>query len=562
MTDGFLVTSEVLAAGSLAGLGVWAAWRPGQPVVWRELRFPPDLTREQVEALLTHVAVRRRPVTFVIDARAESIGFLLGAPKAVLASVTSALSGIAPEVRLDEPDGGAPLEPTVGARGVWSGRWPLLRTDGVELAVAGLLGSFTAVGRGEQVRLVVRLRQAGPVRRPDGDVSRLLQAKLAGPLLRAEVLVSVSAAPAERAHHLVQVVIASLRTLDGPAGRLRVRRLGGSRTQRSVNRSAGRWLTPTTVLSPAELVPIVGLPVASPRISGLAYGTAPRLMPSRRIPTGGRGRTFAHSDWPAARGRALVQPALGATTHSLVVGPSGVGKSTLVVGLALDDARQGRGLVLLDLKGDGAEDFLARLDTRRHDDVIVLDPASGLPMPGLRLFGSDEPELAADMLLGTFRGLFRDSWGVLSDQYLRLGLASLAHDPQSTLADLPVVFGNPGFRARLLAQISDPMLLGEWRAYEALSSAQQLEQLGSPLRKIGALIQRRTTRAVVAQSAPRFDLSRVLSQSKIVVVALSPGRLGEPVVQLLASLLIWGSTRRCWAARRCLSRSAACSAST
>jgi len=542
VTDPLVMTSELLAGAGLTGLGAWAWYRPDQPLVWRELRFPRDLEGEQVEALLTHVAVRRRPVVFVIEATSQRIRFLVGAPKTVLSSVASALSGIAPEVRLDALAAETPPAPSSGARAWWSGPWPLLRTDGVEMAVAGLLGALTAVGTNEQVRVVVRLLPAGPVARPAADADRALQTKLSGPLVRAEVLLAVTAEPAARAHHLGQAVIASLRTLDGPGSRLRLRRLSAAGTRRAMSRSArvASWrLAPTTLLSPAELVPIVSLPVASPRVAGVSYGTAPRLMPSARIPTNGHGRTFARSDWPAARGRRLVQPPSGATTHSLLVGPTGVGKSTLTVGLALDDARQGRGVLLLDLKGDSAEDFLARLAPARHDDVIVLEPASGLPVPGLRVFGSGEPELAADMLLGTFRGLFKDSWGVLSDQYLRLGLASLAHDRQSTLADLPVLFGNPAFRARLLRRVSDPMLLGEWRAYEALSPAQQVEQLASPLRKIGALVHRRTIRAVVGQSAPRFDLRRVLRERKIVVVALSPGRLGQPAVQLIASLLLW-----------------------
>lgn len=567
MTDP-LVTSEAMAGIGLAGLGVWAALRQDQPLVWRELHVPRDLERQQVEALVTHVAVRRRPVLFVIDATPGQIRFLVGAPQALLTSVASALAGIAPEVRLDPIELPA-VAATAGARAWWSGRPPVLRTDAVDITVAGLLGSLAAVGRGERVQLVVRLSRAAPIRVPAEKLSREAQAKLVGSLLCVEILVSVTAQPTARAHHLIQAVLSSLRTLDSAGSRLRVRRLKGPQTTRAITRSAQTsrlLLSRTTVLSPAELVPIIGLPVGSPRVTGVSYGTAPRLMPSDRIPAGGTGRTFARSDWPTAAERLLVQPPSGAASHALIVGPTGVGKSTLVVGLALDDARQGRGLLLLDLKGDSAHDFLELLEPRRHDDVIVLEPASGLPMPGLRVFGSAEPELAADLLLGTFRGLFKDSWGVLSDQYLRLGLATLAHDQQSTLADLPVLFGNPAFRARVLRGIADPILLGEWQGFEALSAAQQIEQLASPLRKVGTLIGRRTIRGCIAQASPRFDLRAVLASSKIVVVALPPGppgRAGGPVARqspdvgaLLGRARPSGPERAITPAVRCLPRRA------
>ena len=91
--------------------------------------------------------------------------------------------------------------------------------------------------------------------------------------------------------------------------------------------------------------------------------------------------------------------------------------------------RAGRGLVLIDGKGDTASDVLARVPDHRTDDVIVLDCASAGPLPGLQLFGAGDPELAADVVLGVLADLFRDSWGPLSERYLRAGLVAVAHDP-------------------------------------------------------------------------------------------------------------------------------------
>lgn len=542
MTDPLTNSADLVAGAGLAALGTWALHRPEAQLQWRELRVPGELRVEQVTALMAHVASGSGPVVLIVDARLQAIRFLVGAGKSVLAGLTAALSGIASDIRLDERGVDLPPEPALGARAWWTDRWPLLRTDAPEMAVAGLLGSLSSVRADEHVRLIIRLSPARRRPRPPEEPDRLLRSKLAGPLIRAEVLLSVAAQPTIRARQLAQAVIAALRTLDGSRGRLRVRRLRVAATRRALERTMGsrQWwgLTTSTLLSPAELVGVVGLPVGSPKVAGVSYGTAPVLMPAPRIPAGGPGRSFGVSDWQGATRRRLVQAPAAISCHTLLVGPSGVGKSTLLTNLALADVEQGKGLVFMDLKGDAATSLMARIRPDRIDDVVVLEPTNGLPVPGLRVFGNEAPELAADMLLGTFKGLFKDSFGVLSDHYLRLGFATLAHDPNASLADLPILYRSAGFRRRTLRRISDPLLLGEWQAYESLSPAQQVEQLSSPLRKIGALVGRPTVRAVVAQPASRFDLRRALEQRKIVVVSLPPGRLGASAT-LLSALVMW-----------------------
>ncbi|HNJ79657.1 MAG TPA: type IV secretory system conjugative DNA transfer family protein, partial [Marmoricola sp.] len=292
-------------------------------------------------------------------------------------------------------------------------------------------------------------------------------------------------------------------------------------------------------LSPGELAGVIGWPVGSPSLPNLELGTAPQLAADSSIPYEGEGRRVGTSTWPGKEDRQLVQPPEGALSHALVVGPTGSGKSTLMVEMAADDLREGRGLVLIDLKGDTAEDVLARVPEHRAGEVIVLDPAAGLAVPGLRVLGGTDPELAADQLLTTFKGIFTDSWGVRSDQYLRLGFVTLAHDPEATLADLGFLFSDASFRRRMTGNLEDPMLTAAWASYEAMKPAEQSQHLASPLRKVNEVIGRRVVRAVLAQTKPRFDMNQVLAKGQVVVVSLSPGRLGGPAATLIGALVIY-----------------------
>ena len=563
-----LVVESLVGAAVVGGAATWALGSGDHAPVPGEVSFPTDLTAVQVETLLGHIASLGRSVavTFTVEATAEGLRFALSAPYGPFHSVTAALRGIAPEVRIDETEPDRSVRFGHGVRLVWRGPWPLLRTDAPEHAVASLLGGLTGLRSGERLRLVVSARPAGRVRGPQprptsarnpGTLNRVgfgrppttneelraIRTKLAGPLLRVRIVIAAEAGSRGRADHLLGRVSTALRSRQSGRGHLVVRRLSPDRLRRAVDDVAhpsplsfGRA---GLVLSPSELVPLIGWPLQAPRLPGLSYGTAPRLLPSPRVPSGGPGRVFGLSDWPGLAGRRLVQPPQGATTHSLILGPTGVGKSTLVTGLALQQAQSGEGFVFLDLKGDAADELLGGLPPKRHDDVIVLDPSGGLPVPGLRTFGDGDPELTADLLLGTFRGLFESSFGVYSEHYLGLAFRTLAHDPQATLADVEPLLSNSAFRQRIVGSLSDPMLRSAWAAFDELSPAQRAEQLASPLRKIGALVGRRTIRAVVAQARPRFDLRHVLRRGQIVVVSLAPGRLGSEATRLLAALLLW-----------------------
>ena len=238
--------------------------------------------------------------------------------------------------------------------------------------------------------------------------------------------------------------------------------------------------------------------------------------------------------------RPLAQPVIGGLSHSICVGPTGVGKSALITNLVIQDLAAGRGALVVDGKGDLTEDILSRIPAGREDDVIVLDPGRGGALPGLRLFGrGGDPELTADLLVGIFSDLAGASWGPLSARWTRLGFATLAHDPTASLADFPFLFTREGFRRRLVARTDNLMLRSAWAAFEEMGPQEQAHQISAPLNKVEELIGRRVVRNVVGQSDPKLDMHDVLRSGKVVLVALSPGQIGAPAARLLGGLIIF-----------------------
>ena len=458
-----LVLSAVLTVGIGLLVAIELRERPTEPVQTVELRFGADLTESLATALIGAVAGLPSRAAVALDVVADHAGIrhFLRSDQATLDALSGSWRGMLPSLRLE------PVETTLPQ--VWScgavmrpSETAVLRRDAVVESAAALLGALGPLGTSEVVLVRTMLRPGSrprsvePVRQRRqrhgesllavlvqesgvaADHARALRLKYAGPLVEGALVVAASAGHPKRAVHLVSRVVSVVRARRGSYGSLAARRARGPHVSRLLRRRrlrGGRF-------APLELAAIIGLPISAPQVPGVVLGTAPVLLPSPRIPT--TGRVLAESTWPG-RMRPLAQPVIGAMSHTLALGPTGVGKSALITSLVVQDLAAGRGAVVVDGKGDLVEDILSRIPAGREDDVIVLDPGRGGALPGLRLFGrGGDPELTADLLVGIF-GDLSDSWGPLSARWMRIGFATLAQDPAATLADFPFLFTHDGF---------------------------------------------------------------------------------------------------------------------
>jgi hypothetical protein len=205
----------------------------------------------------------------------------------------------------------------------------------------------------------------------------------------------------------------------------------------------------------------------------------------------------------------------------------------------LDDLAAGYGGVLVDPKSDLVQSVLDRVPAEQADRVVVLDPATPGPVPGLDLFSVGDPDLRSDVVLGALGVIFKDSWGVRTDTYLRLGLRSLAELKSPTLTDWLRLFTDAAFRRSVVARLRDPLLVAAWHSYEELSGAERHQHIAAPMSKVMNLLARPAVRNVLAQRHPRLDLSRLLAEGRWLLISLAPGRLGEPTARLLGSILTY-----------------------
>jgi hypothetical protein len=228
--------------------------------------------------------------------------------------------------------------------------------------------------------------------------------------------------------------------------------------------------------------------------------------------------------------------------HVYIVGKSGSGKSTTLFNLAMHDIVTGQGVAVIDPHGDLAEAVADCIPAKRTNTVCYLDAGDATCPVGFNPLANIPPErhaLAASGIVSAFKHLWRESWGPRLEHFLFNGIMALLSAPRSTLIDLPRVYTDEQFRARLVDRLSDPIAARFWRGeYPQYDERYRAEAAGPILNKVGQLAASPPLRSILGQHAPKFDLSFAMENRGVLIANLAKGRIGEQAANMLGSLLV------------------------
>lgn len=387
------------------------------------------------------------------------------------------------------------------------------------------------------------------IERPlDAAACKRREEKRALPGFCCTVRVGVTAATSARRRQLVLSLLGGLKRLETAGVRLDYRPVSHDLMGSGVDVLVPRFWP--LKLNIAEITALLAIPVGEADYPGVR-SIHPKLLPKH---TGSASVDASHvlvarSTAPASVGQPLTRSTDALLHHMHVIGPTGTGKSVTLMNLALQDMRSGRGVVVIEPKGDLVNDLLARMPAERESDLVVFDPFNQDGVVGLNpLAGSDPPELRADRLYGIFHDLFGDSLGVRTADILRSSLLTLAHHSDASLIQLPLLLSDHRLRRRFTVPVMDDLALGPfWAWYENLRDSERNTVIAPLMNKLRALILNPAIRRVIGQSTPRFQLHDIFEQHRILLAPLPVNRLGEQGASLLGSLLIsqlWDAARR------------------
>jgi hypothetical protein len=297
------------------------------------------------------------------------------------------------------------------------------------------------------------------------------------------------------------------------------------------------------LLSVPELAAIAHLPTDE-AIPGIQRAGARAIAPPPGIATPGpEAKPIGVTDTGHQRPVALRVP--DARHHLHIIGATGSGKSTLLGNMILADAEAGRGIVLIDPKGDLVTDVLSRLPRSAADRVVIFDADSKSRPPCLNPLDGEETDLTVDNLVSVFRRVYSAFWGPRTDDVMRAACLTLhTQEGVATLADLPKLLAEAAFRSRVTAGVADPVLRGFWSWYEELTDSSRSQVISPLMNKLRAFLLRPFVRDAIAGGHSTVDMGQVL-EGGICLVRIPKGSLGEETTRLVGSLVVaqtWQAT--------------------
>ena len=228
--------------------------------------------------------------------------------------------------------------------------------------------------------------------------------------------------------------------------------------------------------------------------------------------------------------------------HVYVIGKTGMGKTTLLENMIIQDIEQDRGVAILDPHGDLALRLLDFVPKERINDVVYFNPQD-LDWPfSLNPFERVAPEsrhLVAASLMSVFAKLFASSWGPRMAHILRNSILALLEMPGSTLLGIPRLLSDTHYREKVVASVTDPKVRDFWSNEFASYQPKFLTEAISPvLNKVGAFLTSPIVRNTIGQARSKVSFRKLIDEGKILIANLPKGTMGEENQILLGSLLV------------------------
>jgi hypothetical protein len=233
--------------------------------------------------------------------------------------------------------------------------------------------------------------------------------------------------------------------------------------------------------------------------------------------------------------------------HTYIIGQTGTGKTTLMKSLMVQDIVAGNGCCIIDPHGDFAQDILKNVPPARYQDVIYIDPTDTARPIGINMLEYNSPEqktFVVNELLSIFDKLYdlKATGGPMFEQYMRNATQLVMDDPDSgnTLLEIPKVLSDEKFRKYKLSKCQNPTVIDFWEkeAQQAGGEAALANMVPYITSKLTPFLANDILRPIVAQQHSSFDFREAMDSSKIIIVNLSKGKLGDINSKLLGMIIV------------------------
>ena len=414
----------------------------------------------------------------------------------------------------------------------------------------------------------------------------LVEQKLKSPAFGAELqIVRVYRNPADRgtAEEQVMNMVDCLRSHDDPVGN--TLRSGKLRFYRGEDFYQGErkhiflggsqflgWLEPKaaehSVMSSREVAALWHLPLGTEEMASMERSAGGVLRPF--LSDLGRGGEDAGPVVGVAEsGQEIRLPESALRKHSLILGKSGVGKSTMVKHIIAHKLKRkaagkdNSAVVVIDPHADLVRDVLKMVPPEIAHKVRLLDLGRMDRVPGINLVDPrlfPERDRCVDTIINTVRYLW-EHWGGRLEDLLKRSLSMIyefnSHEdtrPEDMLTMLDIIQLLDGakrvgsgrdvrmeasdFQRYVLKRVKDPSLLEWFNSYLGWGAETRSEAVGPVLNRVGAYAQNDRAAVIMGQRDTTIMLSDVLTEGLVLLVSTAQGTIGVQPAALMGGTIV------------------------
>lgn len=250
---------------------------------------------------------------------------------------------------------------------------------------------------------------------------------------------------------------------------------------------------------------------------------------------------FAKTNFRSA-GRSFGLKQADRLLHVYAIGQTGVGKSSMLKTMMLQDVQHNRGFCLIEPHGDLVQSILNEIPESEKERLIYFDatnPNLNYGYNPLRKVSSDRRALVVSGILDILKKLWDDAWGVKLEHILRYTLLALLDQPHAHFGNILDLLLDKGYRSYVLRNIESKTVKDFWVKEFPKYLPNDLMPI---MNKVGAFLAYPTVRKILIENKETISLRKIMDNGQILLVNVSKGHIGSDVSHILGALLITSIT--------------------
>jgi hypothetical protein len=228
--------------------------------------------------------------------------------------------------------------------------------------------------------------------------------------------------------------------------------------------------------------------------------------------------------------------------HLYIIGKTGMGKSTMMENMAIQDIQNGEGVTIIDPHGSFADKMIDYVPEDRIPDVIYFAPFDmehPVSFNVMEDVGADKRHLVASGLMSAFKKIWIDAWSARMEYILNNTLLALLEYPDATILGVNRMLSDKDYRKAVIENIKDASVKSFWKDEFSKYGDKYMQEAGAAIQnKVGQFTNNPLIRNIIGQPKSAFDIRKLMDEKKILIINLSKGQVGEQNASLLGGMLI------------------------